>query len=706
VDRAQYARYLLSRLAQSLLIMLGAAMLAHLLRLLGWPRWAATGPSGGILPAARYVAWPALCALAAHLLLGPKQARPVYRRMPGAMFVYAGVKVSRSAGCRGGLITGSTGSGKTLCCIMPRLHSLCVNESGSELPSWRRSRARRELEEMRRLHRRLAAEEGEHGSRLGAARQAAAARGNTLRALRAMGSAALGPSEPSPGVSEIDAELARMRTQAQARAARLAELADACRPARYRCAPWGGFVCGEKGNEWRSIAELLACHGRQEDLCLLATRPSWAPPDWRPAVRLNLICMGGVPADTYAQMIVDTALSVEESATRDEFFVPQARDKIAWGLRLVRAIGAGGHRPAASLLTVLDILTVQESYRRYLAESVAERPHLASSAALDEARFQLENNYWNQPPDQLGGVRSTVHNFLAPFAEPEIAEVFCADSTFDLRDIELGKVVCLAIPQRLAVQRRYVATLIKALVYRIVVERFDRRHDAPGWAERNVILVEQDEWQRHAVRADCEVDIVREAQGAVYAATQSQNAVWLKLGGRDRAAPLMPGGDRRMRRGELKPRERADLQAGLLHPRRRRQIDERLLPRGAVRAQAGAALPRPVPRRVRPGGGPLALPRLHRDAGDARRANSRMVVRRLESRALAPARPGAARACPGREDSSRRRPSAALAGLRAAARAAALARRPGRHVHRDRGSPRSDGTRPVRSAFVNILDLS
>jgi hypothetical protein len=539
VDRAQYARYLLSRLAQSLLIMLGAAMLAHLLRLLGWPRWAATGPSGGILPAARYVAWPALCALAAHLLLGPKQARPVYRRMPGAMFVYAGVKVSRSAGCRGGLITGSTGSGKTLCCIMPRLHSLCVNESGSELPSWRRSRARRELEEMRRLHRRLAAEEGEHGSRLGAARQAAAARGNTLRALRAMGSAALGPSEPSPGVSEIDAELARMRTQAQARAARLAELADACRPARYRCAPWGGFVCGEKGNEWRSIAELLACHGRQEDLCLLATRPSWAPPDWRPAVRLNLICMGGVPADTYAQMIVDTALSVEESATRDEFFVPQARDKIAWGLRLVRAIGAGGHRPAASLLTVLDILTVQESYRRYLAESVAERPHLASSAALDEARFQLENNYWNQPPDQLGGVRSTVHNFLAPFAEPEIAEVFCADSTFDLRDIELGKVVCLAIPQRLAVQRRYVATLIKALVYRIVVERFDRRHDAPGWAERNVILVEQDEWQRHAVRADCEVDIVREAQGAVYAATQSQNAVWLKLGGRDRAAPLI-----------------------------------------------------------------------------------------------------------------------------------------------------------------------
>jgi hypothetical protein len=259
--------------------------------------------------------------------------------------------------------------------------------------------------------------------------------------------------------------------------------------------------------------------------------------------------MAGVPADTYAKMIVDTGLCVEESGTRDEFFVPQARDKIAWGIRLIRAVAdasaEGAQPPPAcnkagpSLLTLLDILTVQDSYRQFLVGSSEAHPGVCASPAFAEARFQLENNYWNQPPDQLGGVRSTLYNFLVPYSEPEIAQVFCADSTLDLSDVQLGRVVCLAIPQRFSVQRRYVATLLKTLAYQVILERFDRRRDHPDWLNRNVILVEQDEWQRHAVRADCEVDVVREAQGAVYAAAQSQNAVWPKLGGRESAAPVI-----------------------------------------------------------------------------------------------------------------------------------------------------------------------
>jgi hypothetical protein len=307
-------------------------------------------------------------------------------------------------------------------------------------------------------------------------------------------------------------------------------------------APWGGIVCGEKGNEWQMIESLLRHHGREEDLCILRTRPDWAPQEWTPRARLNLVSMDEVPADTFARMIVDTGLSVEEAATRDEFFVPQARDKIAWGIRLIRSVKAADPARAAdgpSLLSLFDILTVQESYRRYLARSLTENPLLAGSADFAEARFQLENNYWSQPADQLGGVRGTLYNFLVPFAEPEIAEVFCRDSTFDLRSIGSGKVVCLAVPQKFALQRRYVATLMKTLAYQIILQRFDGRRDDSGWLERNVILVEQDEWQRHAIRADCEADVVREAQGAVYAATQSQNAVWAKLGGRQGAAPLL-----------------------------------------------------------------------------------------------------------------------------------------------------------------------
>jgi hypothetical protein len=534
MTRAQYAGYLLRRVAEALAVAGAAAAFAGLLQRHGAihaPAWALprlSGPPHGwvgkLLGRAAEFAWPVSCAALAHLLLGPKQTRPVYLRIPGAMYAFAGVTVSRNAGCRGGLVTGATGSGKTLSCILPRLHSLCVNECGAEREGWRGSPMAVELAGAKRNYRAQARAALEEEGRLVAE-----------RAARFSG---------EPGADALDRRIELLRFQAELRAEALQRTSDGFRRARYRVPPWGGFVCGEKGTEWQMVDTLLRHHAREEDLCLLRTRPARAPADWRPAVRLNLLSLGGVPADTYAKMIVDTGLSVEEARTRDEFFVPQARDKIAWGIRLARAVerqaaGAGRSPPIPTLPAILDILTAPESYRQFLVGATEQFPGLAADEAFGEARFQLENNYWNQPPEQLGGVRSTLHNFLAPYAEPEIAEVFCASSTFDLRDIQLGKVVCLAIPQRYAVQRRYVTTLLKTLAYQVVLERFDRRQDHPDWSNRNVVLVEQDEWQRHAVRADCEVDIVREAQGAAYAATQSQNAVWLRLGGRDEAAPLI-----------------------------------------------------------------------------------------------------------------------------------------------------------------------
>lgn len=530
MDRARYARYVAARLAEAIAVAGCAAALGVLLEKRGVleppvclsPAHLARAPVWLVDPLASlgFSLWPAAFAAAAHILLGPKQSRPVYRRYPGAMYAYAGVRVDRNAGCRGGLVTGSTGSGKTLCCIMPRLHSLCVNEAGEERRDWRGSPLELALA----------------GARRDFLREDAQLQGAIDRVLgRTQGD--LGPpgaeADPAPDAAE------RLRRRDQ-QAAALQVTADRCRRARYRVPPWGGFVCGEKGTEWQSMEILLRAHGRAEDLCVLRPRPPDAPASWEPPVRFNLLSMADVAPDTYAQMIVDTALSVEESQTRDEFFVPQARDKIAWAIRLLRAIeGAGPPGASPTLLSLLDILTVPESYRRTLVAATEIHPALESDPAFAEARFQLETNYWSQPPEQLGGVRSTIHNFLVPFAEPEIARVFCADSTFDLRDIELGKVVVLAVPQRHAVQRRYASTLLKCLVYQLVLERFDRRQDHPDWRNRNVILVEQDEWQRHAVRADCEVDVVREARGAVYAATQSQNAVWRKLGGREQAAPLL-----------------------------------------------------------------------------------------------------------------------------------------------------------------------
>ena len=86
-----------------------------------------------------------------------------------------------------------------------------------------------------------------------------------------------------------------------------------------------------------------------------------------------------MPADTYAQMIVDTALAVEESGTRDEFFVPQARDKIAWGIRLVRA--AAARRRGPNLVTVLGWESCDHTGPVHEGDTLYSELHVESAEA-------------------------------------------------------------------------------------------------------------------------------------------------------------------------------------------------------------------------------------------------------------------------------------------------------------------------------------
>jgi hypothetical protein len=165
MTRSRYALYVLARIAESAVVALGAALLARALQLRGiltppawappWAAWARHARAARDVAQLEAWTWPAAWAVLAHVLLGPKQTRPIYLRLPGAMYVYAGVKVGRNAGCRGGCVTGATGSGKTLACILPRLHSLCINEAGVERREWASSAAAREFSRARKEHRKL-----------------------------------------------------------------------------------------------------------------------------------------------------------------------------------------------------------------------------------------------------------------------------------------------------------------------------------------------------------------------------------------------------------------------------------------------------------------------------------------------------------------------------------------------------------------------
>jgi hypothetical protein len=52
----------------------------------------------------------------------------------------------------------------------------------------------------------------------------------------------------------------------------------------------------------------------------------------------------------------------------------------------------------------------------------------------------FQGNFLTQPAEQLGGVKTTIANYLKHFTEPDIAEIFCPkESTFSFDDIDRGQ---------------------------------------------------------------------------------------------------------------------------------------------------------------------------------------------------------------------------------------------------------------------------
>lgn len=341
---------------------------------------------------------------------------------------------------------------------------------------------------------------------------------------------------------------------------------------RYAQRPWGGICIDEKGSYWSILTELASHYDRDHHLMLLQTKPQWAPPGWKPPARYNLLSNPKITESAYARAIVSTAKAVDTSSgsggSDKAFFPNQAQINIGKGIELARAIGAiqarmGSQSPLRpSLSDLLNMLTSQNGYNEYLQRHlptlsadfnqwiqankipvsagkaaspppfapIPDLPGIPSDEAnkLNETLKHFAANYWSQPKDQLGGVTSTVYNYLAYFANPDVKEVFCADNTFDFHMIDKGVIVCLAMPQSLATERRYVCALLKLLFYNHALQRFDGQ---PGWkAKCNLLVCWQDEAQRFIQEDDGNVDVLREAQATTVISTQSKTSLRTVLG--------------------------------------------------------------------------------------------------------------------------------------------------------------------------------
>ena len=288
---------------------------------------------------------------------------------------------------------------------------------------------------------------------------------------------------------------------------------------------WGGLCIDDKGIYWETLSEMAEHFGREDDLILLQVRPDDTASTWQPRHTYNLTSDRTIPYNTFAKAIVDTAASLGQAGDK-AFFKNQAQTHIAAALETLREIGAD--------------VTLENAYHLLLDQSDLDEAmtDLASSHQTNRRRELTDhfaNRFLSQPPEQIGGVKETIANYLQPFITPEIAQVFCsARNSFDFADLDRGKIICIAMPQKFQMERRYINTFLKMLFYTHALRRFDK--PAEERRRDNLLILWADEAQRFVTASEdgmsdynC-IDVIREARATVVAAAQSSTSFIPPLG--------------------------------------------------------------------------------------------------------------------------------------------------------------------------------
>ena len=178
-----------------------------------------------------------------------------------------------------------------------------------------------------------------------------------------------------------------------------------------------------------------------------------------PPARFNLLSDSTIPWSTYATVIVDTASSLAGGSEDKGFFKTQAHSNIGRGIQLLRLLNL-----TPTMHHLLEMLQYQP-----VLKAMLQQLEPLKEAGLPDAKECYEhflNGYLRQPPEQLGGVISTIYNYLNYFTNPDIIEVFGTEqNTFDFSALDDGAILCLTMPQKFQTERRYITTILKLLFY-------------------------------------------------------------------------------------------------------------------------------------------------------------------------------------------------------------------------------------------------
>jgi hypothetical protein len=219
-------------------------------------------------------------------------------------------------------------------------------------------------------------------------------------------------------------------------------------------------------------------------------------------------------------VIVDTAVSLTGGRGQNPFFPTKAQIAIQTGFEVLR------HMEAYVTIPNIHRLLLNEADANAAIETLMNKGDQRSH----ELVVALRDGFFGQPPEQLGGVQGTLSTYLEFFINPEIAEVFCANEpTFSMDQIDAGKIVCIAMPQKFQSERLYINTILKLSYYFHALSRFDK--PAAEREKANLIVLFADEGQEIITGAESAfadhraAGIIREARATMVLATQAYTSL-------------------------------------------------------------------------------------------------------------------------------------------------------------------------------------
>jgi TraM recognition site of TraD and TraG len=325
---------------------------------------------------------------------------------------------------------------------------------------------------------------------------------------------------------------------------------------------WGGLFIDEKSFFIDEVLPILARYRRSEDVIELRTAPQQKAADWRPPFRFNILGDEAVRTSQYVEAILMVAETVANARDDKGFFRTQAGLHIGAAIDLFRGLREWQKqcgvperlRVAPTLRGVYEILSDEESFLNLLrdrtglyveARTAGEEStpgrHLIPDFRGIEPPLLLQSvehfrkRYWSvQAAEQLEGVKGTITNYLRWFTDDAIHEVFGAEeANFTMSCIDQGKLICVSLPQRYAIERRYICALLKVLAYAHAKQR------NPSKTQYNLMVIWQDEAQRFILPVDGDVDILRQYHVTTVISTQFRAQLEKALGGKENATPIL-----------------------------------------------------------------------------------------------------------------------------------------------------------------------